>query len=558
MCLSATVSNADELGEWLRTVRGPTDVVVEETRPVALEHLYAVTDKHERRVRVVPTLVRGRPNEEGAAFDVDDPRRGGRNDGRRRRRRRWATPWKTELVDALAERDLLPTIVFVFSRAGCEEAVRRVVGEGLRLTTDDEARAIRAIARRHVDGLDATDLAALEFARWSRSLESGVAAHHAGMVPPFKEAVEEAFAAGLLKVVFATETLALGINMPARSVVVDSLSKFTGETHELLTPAQYAQITGRAGRRGIDTEGTAIVSWSPFVPFDVAASLAASREFALSSSFRPTYNMAVNLVRRADREGARHLINLSFAQFQTDRTVVDIEQRLTERRADRDKARLKGKDRRVDRIDKQIRRLERDARTQTHALVHQFDRIVDVLEGRGFVDGWTLTAAGEQLAGIYHEADLLVATVLADGLFDDLDAPSLAALVSCLTHEHRSPDPPPSPWFPTAELRHRWRRLFRAAEDLRDEEEQVGIRPTRPPDAGFAGLAYDWCRGDDLQSVLDDDLSAGDFVRNIRVLLDLLRQIETQAGSAVTGAVARDAVRRIDRGLVAASNRVAA
>jgi ATP-dependent RNA helicase HelY len=143
-----------------------------------------------------------------------------------------------------------------------------------------------------------------------------------------KEAVEEVFASGLVKVVFATETLSLGINMPARSVVIEKLSKFTGERHEFLTPGEYTQLTGRAGRRGIDDHGYAVVCWSPFVPFDQLAGLASRRTYALTSSFRPTYNMTANLVHRYEPERAHHLLNLSFAQYRADRDVVAIERRL--------------------------------------------------------------------------------------------------------------------------------------------------------------------------------------------------------------------------------------
>ena len=187
----------------------------------------------------------------------------------------------------------------------------RACQSGLRLTTPDERERIRDIAERHVTGLSDDDLEVLDYARWLAGLEAGIAAHHAGMVPPFKEAVEACFVEGLVKVVFATETLALGINMPARTVVIEKLTKFTGERHEFLTPGQYTQLTGRAGRRGIDDHGNAIVLWSPFVPFDDVAALAASRTFELTSSFRPTYNMAGNLVRRYAPDEAHHLLNLS-------------------------------------------------------------------------------------------------------------------------------------------------------------------------------------------------------------------------------------------------------
>ena len=182
--------------------------------------------------------------------------------------------------------------------------------------------------RRRRDSLPDADLEVLRYDSWLAGLEAGFAAHHAGMVPPMKEAVEEAFAAGLAKVVFATETLALGINMPARSVVIEKVSKFTGERHEFLTPGEYTQLTGRAGRRGIDERGYAIVCWSPFVPFEQVASLASRRTDALRSSFRPTYNMAANLVRRYSQFEAHHLLNLSFAQFHADRDVVALERQL--------------------------------------------------------------------------------------------------------------------------------------------------------------------------------------------------------------------------------------
>ncbi len=213
-------------------------------------------------------------------------------------------------------------------RAGCDQAVDQCLAAGLRLTTSTERRDLRRIAERHIEALSDDDLDVLGYDSWLTGLEAGLAAHHAGMVPPMKEAVEEAFAAGLLKVVFATETLSLGINMPARSVVIEKLSKFTGEHHEFLTPGEYTQLAGRAGRRGIDDVGYVVVLWNPFVAFEQVAGLASRRTYALTSSFRPTYNMAANLVRRYPPDQARHLLNLSFAQFHADRDVVSMERQL--------------------------------------------------------------------------------------------------------------------------------------------------------------------------------------------------------------------------------------
>jgi ATP-dependent RNA helicase HelY len=329
VCLSATVSNADELADWIRTVRGDTDTIVEHRRPVALHDEYLVTDRTSGRVLMLPTLVEGRPNPEALALDAKSARGPGHHG---RRRSRLSTPRRPEVVEHLDDAGMLPAIYFIFSRAACDEAVAQCLREGLRLTSAEERRQIRAIADAHLDGLTDVDLRLLDHAAWLAGLEAGIAAHHAGLVPPFKEAVEACFAAGLVKVVYATETLALGINMPARSVVIEKLTKFTGERHEFLTPGEYTQLTGRAGRRGIDEVGYALVTWSPFVTFEQVAALAADSRFLLSSSFRPTYNMAANLIRRYPPDEAHHLLNLSFAQYRADTDIVRLESQLARTR----------------------------------------------------------------------------------------------------------------------------------------------------------------------------------------------------------------------------------
>ncbi|MGH9059327.1 MAG: DEAD/DEAH box helicase, partial [Acidimicrobiales bacterium] len=325
VCLSATVSNAEELADWIRTVRGGTTAVIEDRRPVDLHDLYLLGDRTSERLLLVPTLVDGRPNAEAAALDSKAVRHPG---PRGRQRSRLFTPRRAETVEMLEDHGMLPVIYFIFSRAACDDAVTQCTREGHRLTSAEERRQIRAIAEDRTGALSDEDLRLLGYGTWLAGLEAGFAAHHAGMVPPFKEAVEACFAAGLVKAVFATETLSLGINMPARSVVIEKLTKFTGERHEFLTPGEYTQLTGRAGRRGIDEVGYAVVLWSPYVPFDQVAGLAGARSYALTSSFRPTYNMAANLVRRYPPNVAHHLLNLSFAQYRADSDVVRLETQL--------------------------------------------------------------------------------------------------------------------------------------------------------------------------------------------------------------------------------------
>ncbi len=310
VCLSATVANATDFTAWIEQRRGPTTLVLEENRPVPLEVTYLVRDRFSgQELRLFPAFSGGRPNERLASMLRRD--RGGRS--------RYVGPRRHETCELLRTRGLLPAIYFIFSRRGCEAAARVVVDRGLSLTSPQDTKEIKEFARAATSHLEPKDLDVLGYASWIELLSRGVAAHHAGMVPAMKEAVESLFARGLVRLVFATETLALGINMPARTVVLESLSKFTGESHETLRPGDFTQITGRAGRRGIDTEGTAVVLHSPHLDFEHVAAIAARGSHPLRSSFRPTYNMAVNLVARYDRRRAETLLEASFAEFSRSR-----------------------------------------------------------------------------------------------------------------------------------------------------------------------------------------------------------------------------------------------
>ncbi|WP_245818813.1 DEAD/DEAH box helicase [Haloechinothrix alba] len=349
--LSATVSNAEEFGEWLVEVRGDTAVVVDEHRPVPLwQHMMVGKQMFdlfaadgEGRARINPTLVkrteearaalgpaglRGQRNQRGRG--KGPPSRGGRGP-------KFRPPSRMDVIQRLDTEGLLPAIVFIFSRAGCDAAVEQCSRADIRLNGPEEVEQVRAIVDARTADLPERDLGVLGYWEWRDALERGIAAHHAGLLPAFKETVEELFVRGLVKVVFATETLALGINMPARTVVLERLVKYNGEAHVDLTPGEYTQLTGRAGRRGIDVEGYAVVLWQPGVDPKHVAGLASTRTYPLHSSFRPGYNMAVNLVGQVGVEQARELLEQSFAQFQADRSVVGLS-----RKIDRNKEALAG------------------------------------------------------------------------------------------------------------------------------------------------------------------------------------------------------------------------
>ena len=336
--LSATVSNAEEFGGWIKTVRGDTTVVVDEHRPVPLwqhvlvgKRLFDLFDYENSGAqagpghRVDPELVRHIANRREAdrLVDWEPRRRHGRPGGPGLNR----PPSRPDVIATLDREGLLPAITFIFSRAGCDAAVKQCLRSSLRLTTEADRVRIAEVVDRRCGDLAEADLAVLDYYEWREGLLRGLAAHHAGMLPTFRHTVEELFTAGLVKAVFATETLALGINMPARTVVLEKLVKFNGEQHMPLTPGEYTQLTGRAGRRGIDVEGHAVVVWNPHdstaEPTEIAG-LASTRTFPLRSSFAPSYNMTINLVSQMGPPAARKLLERSFAQFQTDRSVVGL------------------------------------------------------------------------------------------------------------------------------------------------------------------------------------------------------------------------------------------
>ena len=352
VALSATVSNVEDFGDWLRTVRGEFDVVVSERRPVPLfqhvlvgRRLVDLFDGVAPTAQELPSARAARVNKEllrvskGEASQVrDDSRRprgrsgkgkpngGGRGSGQfgGATHPRFATKptRRDDMARVLSQADLLPAICFIFSRVGCHAAVQQLLHSGVQLTNRAEARLLGEIADRHTAGLSMDDLDALGYEDFRFALCAGIAAHHAGQLPAFKAIVEEGFVTGALKLVFATETLALGINMPARTVVLEKLVKYNGEAHVDITPGEYTQLTGRAGRRGIDVEGHAVVLWQSGMDPRAVAGLASRRTYPLRSSFAPSYNMAVNLTATLGRVRARELLNQSFAQFQTDKSVV--------------------------------------------------------------------------------------------------------------------------------------------------------------------------------------------------------------------------------------------
>jgi len=611
--LSATVSNAEEFGEWLGEVRGETEVIVSEIRPIPLfQHVLIgnrLMDLFDQPGKINPEILQ-REREAIRRSSLGRNRRGRYDEPSDRMSR-------ADIIEKLQRENLLPAITFIFSRVGCDAAVKQCLHAGLRLTSPEERTEIRQTALRYTQNIAEEDLEVLGFQEWLTALERGIAAHHAGLLPSFKGAVEDLFQRGLVKAVFATETLALGINMPARTVVLEKLIKFNGEAHVPITPGEYTQLTGRAGRRGIDIEGNAVIQWSPTVDSASAAGLASTRTYPLRSSFSPTYNMAINLIARFGRETARRSLESSFAQFQADRAVVGLtrqirknetliqelmkdakchlgdfseyarlrrsikevevllsrrdqrktfdnrqrshmESELAELRrslkahschgcAEReDHARLAE---RAGRLTRENDGLTTRVENRTHVIAKTFDQICQVLDHLQYIDGEKPTVQGKILTKIYAESDLLLTESIRRGLLDDLNATELLSVVSCMIFESRSQENL-APKLPSQNVTSTLTEIISLWAALEKIENDFGVKTQREPDAGFCFISYKWASGNSLNNVLKgSDMSVGDFVRSTKQLVDLLNQIA--GASEKLRPVCKDAVKRIDRGVVA-------
>ena len=610
--LSATVSNAEEFGEWLGTVRGGTGVIVSEIRPIPLYQHVLIGN------RLIDLFKEpGKINPELLALERESMRKVKMPRHRRERFEESENKLsRPEVIETLDRQGLLPAITFIFSRAACDAAVKQCVFSGLRLTNTEERKEILETAARLNANLAQEDLDILGYDEWLDALERGIAAHHAGLLPSFKETVEDLFKRGLVKAVFATETLALGINMPAKTVILEKLTKWNGEARVPITPGEYTQLTGRAGRRGIDIEGNAIVQWSPTIDSAMVAGLASTRTYPLRSSFTPTYNMAINLIHRFGRERARGSLESSFAQFQADRAVVglvrqikknevaigelmadvnchlgdfseyarmrsdikEIERLLSKRDARRSidqkqrrylESEIEGlrkslrshpchscNDReshariaeRAERIRRESDGLRGRVENRTHVIAKTFDRICDVLTHLKYIEGEKTLEQGKILSKIYAESDLLLTEAIKRGVLNSLSAQELVAVASAVIFQSRTSENY-APKMPHNNVAQALVSLVSIWSELEEIEEKFGVKTQREPDFGFAFISYKWAQGNSLQSVLKgSDLSVGDFVRSTKQLIDLLTQIA--GASPDLRKTCREAVARLDRGVI--------
>ena len=583
--LSATVSNAEDLADWISRVHRPISLVVHEERAVPLEHYYFVDNKLHLVQDADGNRVERFPNVGGEArmaslmgrgrtytFGDDDEEDRWNEDGRESKKNKLKAtgkgtatgeastssststaaneehapksrrpvvrraPEPGEVLTALRDADLLPCLYFLPGRKVVEEAA---TSASLHLfTTPEEEALIKEEVGIWLENLPREDRNLQQVHMLTEILPRGLAFHHAGLLPGLKVLVETLFARGQLRAVFATDTLALGINMPARAVVVGSLSKFDGQEMRLLTPNEYRQLTGRAGRRGMDVQGAAVIPYSPWEPFEESFQRITAELLPVTSSFVIRYNSILNLWRPGDIAQLRRICASSLREYQRyvlweHRELMHLEK--LERNAQKGKKAGKKKgiasEGAVQALEK--RRKKIGAYPLSRAGAAELDGTVFALHALNFIDeSDELTLRGRLLRSIFHPAGILIVELLLQGALDQLSAGELAEVCSWFTYDNdRRLNNHNVLNNRLLQVR---RELWRIVQHVHSIEQQANINSSPNIFPDFHSVALAWSRGMSLSGLLQRiDLAEGDILMLLNQTIDLLQQVQSAVGQVL-------------------------
>ena len=542
--LSATVSNAGDLADWISRVHRSIALVVHEERAVPLEHyyflenkLYLVMDAEGRRVERFPNvggearLARMRGESRVYTFGDDGEEEEVKREAKRSVEH--PTPEPAEILTALRKADLLPCLYFLPGRRVVEDAA---IGSSLhRFTSPEEEALIHEEVGVWLEHLPKEDRNLRQVHDLANLLPRGLAYHHAGLLPGLKVLVETLFQRGHLRAVFATDTLALGINMPARAVVVGSLSKFDGKEMRLLIPNEYRQLTGRAGRRGMDRRGAAVIPYSPWEPFEESFQRITADLLPVTSSFIIRYNSVLNLWRPGDISHLRRICASSLREYQRyvlweQRELARLER--LERQAQKGKKSGKKKGAAsaaaIEGLEKRRRRI--GAYPLSRAGAAELDGTIFALRALGYIDQQEqLTLKGRMLRSIFHPSGIFLVELITRGALDELTPAELAEVCSWFVYDqerrlfNRNV-------LNSSLLRVR-RELWRVVQHVHGIEEQAGINASPGIMPDFHGIALAWSRGMTLSGLLRRiELAEGDLLMLLNQTIDLLQQVQAAVG----------------------------
>jgi superfamily II RNA helicase len=510
VALSATVSNIDEIAAWIADIHRPIVAIQHPVRPVPLE--YFLVDPQGNIVRARDVFKKGH------AFLADH--------GRDRRHHRRHGPDVGQLLLQLRARRWLPTIYFIFSRAGCEAVLRRCLRDGIRCIDNRRGGEVEAAIEKTLidypsiapDG----ELNRLIF----EGLRQGIGIHHAGMLAALKRLTEVLFERGLVQVVFATETMSLGIHMPAKSVIIENLRKRSDYGFRTLHVRELTQMAGRAGRRGIDSKGTCLVAVEGREALEEALRLIKGEPEPIESRFRIGYSSAALLIQTLhDPQAIRKTIERSFGQFQTRQRIRQLEaecERFLRQRGARGKHSRQAWP--------ALEQRTRELTLLQDSYWDEFLRITMILQHFGYLRAGELSSEGRLVATLRHDNELLVARVQFSGVLDGLTPAELAALLSCLSEESREGEVRYS-WAllkQHRDLQKRLQSMGRLAQELSEVQRDHQISLPVSVQVGYLAAAYRWASGkEDWAGLVRDAYGGheGDLIRAFRRLIDLCRQL---------------------------------
>ncbi len=572
--LSATVSNAEDLANWISRVHRPIVLVTHEQRAVPLEHYYfldgklhLVQDADGKRVEKFPNIGgeakaaqftnRGRvftfdddDEDEDDEWNDRDRRKRGKNGHqdtqrvaknedeepvqerpKRQPRREAAEPGA--VLTALRDADLLPCLYFLPGRRVVEEAALSASLHNF--TTDEEAARIKEEINIWLEQLPKEDRNLQQVISLTGLLPRGLAFHHAGLLPGLKVLVETLFARGYLRAVFATDTLALGVNLPARTVVVGSLSKFDGQEMRLLTPNEYRQLTGRAGRRGMDMHGSAVIPYSPWEPFEQSFQRITGDLFPVTSAFVIRYNSVLNLWKPGDVQHLRRICASSLREYQ--RYMVWELNELQRLELRHKKAKKSGKKKGAASdgaaLALEKRREKIGAYPLSRAGAAELDGTIFALRALGFIgQDDQLSLKGRLLRSIFHPVGALIIELIMQGILDELTVSELAEVCSWFTFntdkrvKNRN--------VVHAKLVQVRRQLWHIVQHINGVEQRAEINFTPGIAPEFHGVALAWARSMSLSGLMNRiDLAEGDILMSINQTIDLLQQVQAAVGQVL-------------------------
>lgn len=527
VALSATIANAEELANWISSIHNEMRVIEHLERSVPLHYFYFAEEK---LYEVFNKKGKLNLQLEKLANKQKEAKRLLHKDRRQGKKTKAELVPEGRVLEALQKKDMLPAIYFIFSRKNCDESLSACLDAGMDLTSDAEKsqikQAISQLMHEH-PSLKETGPATENLLL---GLPMGLAAHHAGLVPVLRHLVELLFQRNLVKVVFATETLAAGINMPARTTIISALSKRTDIGHRILTVNEFTQMTGRAGRRGMDKEGYCVIVGSMYQSPYQALELIQGDYNPIASHFTLSYNMVLNLVRHAERKEVRQVLQRSFGQYLSNKEMINLNLLMEKKRHTLDQIQRSAEAKSIGRhLRTQIKGLSKQLKRQQEIYLKEFDALTRVLQYFGRLkpdrQHWQITPLGELTGHIRAQNDLLISLVIESIDYNAFSPVEIAAIFSTLVFEprrHMQHDLSPC----SKKVRQFFKEMLYIADDLRYVQEEENIRLPITVEFDFAPLVILWGQGARWSNLFKfTEMTDGDVVRAMRQLIDLLRQI---------------------------------